>query len=847
MCATPPWRPFPSARRLLAQSVGSVPGVRLVLVLARLRLLGLALLLCASALAAQSAFAAGPAPAGLSTSAQAAESLPKPWRAQPDPDPPPSSELWSMMTAVVLNGAVVSDNQLVHLSGSGQRPQVWLPSELAIRWRMNVQGRAQLDIESVQHVAFCGDTDRCQHDDSTALLSIDLSGDALLPLRVGPPAVEPVAVSDSAAWGAYINYDVSAWHIGKPGLAGQVEGRVYSAHGHGALRLDGVVFSSRFNRGYVAAYWQIDDPVARRSLQIGSTAVPDLAQTPGLPIVGLHVGSNARLQPMSPIQLRPAMLIPEGPRSLRADIFVNGLFQQAADVPYGAFHVEAQALHPGFGSMDVMTTEIDGSKRVTVVPFYQSPQMLEPGRQEWSLDLGFAESAGGRWHPRGLGLTAASLRRGMHRQATLRGQVLAAERASRATLGVDLVDPRLGQVSLSVVKQRTPLHQTSLTWLGLGYERVSRRGLLALRAEQAVQGNCARPAAADGDMGDAARMIGERLMRPCSTVSAAAGLEMGAGWSVSAMYARQTGVHGRYLGVVSAGLRWQLSAQVQLAMTAQRQMVPGARTGQLNLSLVWPIGSGWFGQSSAQRRHGHGTAAQSNLQWSASSVTPLEAGPRSRQQVFGTVGPQAEIGFRHADRTRHFDWQLEGRADSRRTTGRVGLHGAWGVAQGRPFMSRRIEDSFVMVDVGLPNLPVLLDNREVARTNGQGWAIVAEARAHQLNLIGVDTSALPIQYAMPRDQQQLVPGIHGGLVAVFDLSDGGIAVPLMDAAGQRLPAGTVVHISSQRLHTAVTSRGEVFLDRSDRAANLEALGPAGPCRARYEPQAGASALRCAAP
>jgi outer membrane usher protein len=164
------------------------------------------------------------------------------------------------------------------------------------------------------------------------------------------------------------------------------------------------------------------------------------------------------------------------------------------------------------------------------------------------------------------------------------------------------------------------------------------------------------------------------------------------------------------------------------------------------------------------------------------------------------------------------------------------VSGAVGLAEDRVFTSRRINDAFILVDAGLPDLPVLLDNREVARTNADGWAIVTEGRAYQANTIGIDTSALPIEYAMPRDQQSVVPTSAAGVLARFDISDGGIAIPVRDSAGQPIPAGALVLISTQGLPTAITSRSEIFFERSDRAAEITIEWSDKRCKFNFQPQ-----------
>ena len=743
-----------------------------------------------------------------------------------------------LMTAVVLNGTPVSDSQLVHLDGEPDRLLVWLPTAKARQWRMDTQGRAQRFIESVNHVAWCAGRDRCLVDEAAAVLAIDVAGDALLPLVAGPvvpPRAEP---SDAQARGAYVNYDLSAWHQGGPGLAASLEGRAFAAHGHAAVRFDALHAAGRLHHRAVAAYGQIDDPAGARSLQIGSTAIPPLPLAPGLAIVGLLAGSNARLQPLHPQSLRPSLLLQAGPRPVRAEVFVDGQWQRSVDVPYGPYRLDVQPRLPGRGTVDIRATDSDGTRHDTTLLFYQAPQLLQPGSQEWSLAFGVAEAPDGRVRARGAGVAAASLRQGLSSATTVLAQALLTERATRTVLGIDRVDPRLGQGSLSVVNLRSSW-QTQ-TWLGAGYEFVARGGLLALRTERLVQGTCTAPATP----GLGSSRVG-RLAPPCHRLLAAAGLDLAGGWSLSANRGVDIDAAAPARSASQVELRWQFRGQAQLALTVQRQSMTGLRVGQVGVGVVMPLAPGWMGQVSTQQRRGPDTAQPVlRTQWSAFSAPAPGDSAGHRQQLYGSIGPEAEIGARHVAQAETFEWQLEGRADSRGSLLRGGVAGAWGTIEGRRFASRRIDDAFVVVDVGLAGLPVLLDNREVARTNAQGWAVVTEARAHQANSVRVDTAALPAEYALPHDQAQAVPTTHGGVRLAFALSDGGVAVTLVDAAGQHLPAGTRVQVSSQRLHTAVTSRGQVFLDRAGQAADLEAQGPGAGCRARYEPQAGSAVLRC---
>ena len=765
--------------------------------------------------------------------------------------PRASATLEAVVVGLVLNGAVVADSQVVHLQGTGRAAVFWLPLEQARGWRMDVRGRAVRNIEGVVHAAFCDGRDRCVYDDSSALLNLVLQAQDLQPLRVEPARRTAQPLTDPDAVGGWLNYDVSAWHIGGPGLALQLDGRSYTPHGQAALRLDGIYSAGRGRRTALAALWQVDKPEAGWSAQFGSVGVADTVFSANLPLWGLHLGSNARLQPMLPTTLRPLVVVPAADRALRADVFVDGLYRQTAEVAYGPYSVEVQPTQPGRGQIDIVSTDARGVQTRSSLPFYQATQLLAPGVTEWSLDAGWLQDRPqdqSQSPARRLGVVSAGLGRALDRMATLHLQALAGDRTLRVAAAVDTAHPRWGLTSVSVIAQRTPTQPQGQAWIGLAQEYLSRTGSVGVRAERAVQG-CAGPGAgaASGFAADPlSDPLSDRLQRPCQRLSATAGADIDARWSVSAALQAQRESQGRRTALSALALRLQTGGNSQLSLSLQSLQLGAVRSRQVQLSWTLPLSPHWQGQVGAQQRSGADTGLNTAAQWSMQTVAPAGEAAAQRTQVYGSVGAQPNLGLRHAVRAAQLDWRAEGHADNAGHQASAGVSGAIGYAGGRVFATRRIDDAFVLVEVGLPDLPVLLDNREVARTNAAGWAVVTEARAHQPNVVGVDTAALPIEYSMPRDQQAVVPGSTAGVVLRFDLSDGGIALVVRDPAGERLPTGAVVQVSSQRLPTAVTSRGEVFVDRSDRAANVEVQLSGRTCRFRYDPQNAVEVHRCVA-
>ena len=729
------------------------------------------------------------------------------------------------MVSVVLNGTLLADAQLLHREvsrGNATNSRVWFPEREAMDWRMDFATRERRTIEGVPHAVFCDQRDRCFYDESVALLTITLNNDDILPLRF-TQAWAQVDVQAVQSTGAYLNYDLSAFYVGQPGAAAFLEGRTYTPYGHGAVRLGGVVGAVGSYRTVMQAVWQVDLPQQALSWQIGSIAIPDTPLGVGLALTGMRIGSNLRLQPLRSNALKPRM---DGlaERSLRTDMFVDGLFRQTAEVPYGPYSMEMQPQYPGRGEMHLVSTDITGLQISRSLSYYNAPQMLTPGATEWSVDAGVLSSEVQRINLHQPAVASATVRRGMTTELTAQSQLVIARRAERVALSIDTVQSLRGLSSLSMVWQRSDAETSGRLWLGAAHEYLARDISFSVKAEQSL-GACRSDTIADP--------LVERLWRPCRLLSTGLGFSLGGRWSVALSTEVRQDTVNRHTSIAGVGARLQVGTRSQLGLSLQRLAIDGQVASGIYLSWSQPFGGAYEVQVGFQQRAGeHGS-----LQWSAqSAVSPDLQASAQKFQTYGSVGQRNEAGVRTSARMAQLEWRADAKVDQRGVSGAVGVSGAIGVAEGRVFASRRIDDAFIIVDVGIPDLPVLLDNREVARTNASGWAIVTEGRAHQANSVGVDTSALPIEYSMPRDQQMVVPASKAGALARFDISDGGVAIPVRDAQGNTLPAGVSVRVSTQRLPTAITSRSEVFLERSDRPAEITVEWADQRCQFSYNPQ-----------
>ena len=152
--------------------------------------------------------------------------------------------------------------------------------------------------------------------------------------------------------------------------------------------------------------------------------------------------------------------------------------------------------------------------------------------------------------------------------------------------------------------------------------------------------------------------------------------------------------------------------------------------------------------------------------------------------------------------------------------GRAGMRGSIVLADGGLLVGNTLDNSFAIVDSGLPDVAVTRD-RPTGRTNAQGRLLVPDLRAYESNLIAIDPlslddDALPAAFAV-----SVTPADRVGVVARFAAHHVRAArVRLVDALGVPLPPESRATLNGSGASVPVGYDGEVYLNR---AATMIAL------------------------
>ena len=164
------------------------------------------------------------------------------------------------------------------------------------------------------------------------------------------------------------------------------------------------------------------------------------------------------------------------------------------------------------------------------------------------------------------------------------------------------------------------------------------------------------------------------------------------------------------------------------------------------------------------------------------------------------------------------------------------VDGAVAIMNGVHF-ANRIDNSFAVVDTGIPDTRVLVENIPVGETGADGTLLIPTLVARQENSIRIDPASLPVQADMPELKQVVVPASRGGLTVRFkgNVSPASAMVSFKDDKDNWLPAGSEAWVNGSETSFSVGYDGETYLTGLIATNTILIKKPDGtPCNASFE-------------
>ncbi|MBL8512520.1 MAG: fimbrial biogenesis outer membrane usher protein [Betaproteobacteria bacterium] len=748
------------------------------------------------AAAAPSASVAAPKPAQIAFPAPVV--TPVAPSAPPRPTPTADAQRARFLPLdVTINGAKTGNWLLMEKNGV-----LYAPEDAFEEWRVNrrpdsvpVQERGQTWFALTAIPGF-----QSQLDVANQALDLKFQAAAFAATRVTTEREQRHAVTPAtpAAW---LNYDLSQNFSHTQGLTGTRDlGALLEVGVSSEL---GVLTSAHAGRGLFGnaapGNWRRlettfvrDFPSGDVTFKLGDTTTRAGTLGRSTYFGGLQLSRNFGFSPGFIAQPIPS-IAGQASAPSTVELYVNDSLRQTSKVPTGPFVLDNFPLLTGSGQARVVVRDVLGRETVLVQNFFSHGDLLAKGLTDWSLDAGAVRrNLGTENAAYGQRFGSIVVRHGFTDDFTLEGHVEGGResRGAGAVANVALPGQLLGQAGFAVSDDKTVGQGSQWT---LGIEHSSLRHGFTVRAEGSTR--------AYRLLGQGSNTLGySRQLAASYTYSSERLGHMGLG------YARIDSFDQGLLSTYSANYSLQLSRSFSVSVFATR--VNGRSSSEsVGVSVTLPLEGTRAATANATHRagqtDGYASVSQPLGNESGTGWRALAGSRAGDALVEGGVYVQGGYGQASVDAS----------ASRPQKAVRLGVQGGLVLIDKRVFLSRRIQESFALVEVpGYADVGVGFQSSKFARTGADGSALITRLLPYRRNAIRLDPSELPINAELDSIEQIAVPGYRTGVKVTFPVREGrGALIRILFDDNDVAPPGAELKLEGDKQEFFVARRGEAFV------------------------------------
>ncbi|QDW36461.1 fimbrial biogenesis outer membrane usher protein [Bradyrhizobium sp. KBS0727] len=637
----------------------------------------------------------------------------------------------------------------------------------------------------------------------------------------GATTVSPVRTQ--AAWGAVLNYDLLGTSANARSLSVfsgsslTLDGRVFSPYGtlqQSAIVRSGLQQSTEVVR--LDTVFRYSDQQRMVTYAAGDVINGGLAWSRPVRIGGLQAQSNFSLRPdlitMPLPSLGGSAAVPS-----TVDVYVNNMKTFTQEVAAGPFSVKNVPLISGSGNAELVIRDSAGHETRSVSPFYASASLLSPGLTAWSIEAGLPRLSYGSSSDVYLGspIGSATLRRGIFDWMTLEGHAEAAAGLADGGVGAVVRTGNFGvagaALSASTGNRNSGLqaylsYETRLFGLNISassqrtfgsYEDLAsttaRLSFSAANQLQALSGlsyslspNFLAPFAASNATAAANSQIYTSVRAPLALdrVTFSAPLAFDEKSNVSMSFIHLLDCLGNRSDIVTGTFTRSLPFSASGFATIFHDFGSGKNTG-IFAGVTIPLGPSASISSGIAKGQGGMTASIDAVQ--SPGLEPGSYGWRLHAAQGAVIDRQASVSYR----SNYGTVQAGVSETNSSSSAALELRGSITTMDGGVFLSNWIDDGFAVVNVGVPGVAVLHENRPAGVTDSQGMLLLPSLRAYQRNKIEIDPVNLPVDAEIESTHEVVTPADRAGALVKFQVrSDNSSAlVTFVRADGSFVPAG----------------------------------------------------------
>jgi len=548
--------------------------------------------------------------------------------------------------------------------------------------------------------------------------------------------------------------------------------------------------SSYQDDGYIRydTYWTYQDEDDALSWRLGDLVTDSVGWSSSVRIGGVQFGRDFSLRPDLVTYPLPSFAGQAAVPST-VDLFVNGYRNSSNNVQPGPYSLTNMPFVNGAGNAVIVTTDAVGRQVTTTLPFYVSSDLLKPGLTDYSVAAGsIRQNYGISNFDYGPAATSGSLRYGVTDWLTLETHAEGAESLALGGAGAQMKIGSLGVVNGALAQSRMYAdsgrqyswgYQYNQRWFNVGTQhtiRTSSYGDLGLYGSR------------QGNNSNSRYTLSRRSAQYNASVSLNRFGSLGAA----------------FIDIKSgAGDRtrlWNLSwskniwGNSSLYVSASRDQQQGDWAGAI--SLIIPFGEHYSASLSTERNQQGGTAQRAWVSRSMPSDGGLAWDASWAHQSVGSDYRQASLNWRN----RKIDTSVGFYGDSDNTTQWADLSGSLLLMDGGVFAANQVNDAFVLVKTGYPDINVRYENQSMGKTDSQGYLLVPGISSYYPAKYGIDTLNLPADMTAPEVEKRFAVKRQSGYLLDFPIEPlRAASVILHDQQGQPLPVSTQIYRRGQAI------------------------------------------------
>ncbi len=703
-------------------------------------------------------------------------------------------------------------------------------TEIGLKAPGSVQSRVYLD--TIPGLAY-------QYEDVDQKMLISVPSSAMLP-KVQSAAERPAHLDAEKSAGVVLNYGLNAdfgsngagGSFGFNGLTSSVDGWLFSPFGtisasgtHRYRHAGGTSDFIRFETTY-----EVSNANKALTLSVGDVTSSGLSWTRPIRMAGVQIrrdfGLRSDLVTQQLLSYSGAAAVPS-----TVDVFIENNRTFSGTVDSGPFRIEDLPIYSGAGDAVIVVRDELGRAKKQKVSFFAAQNLLKKGLADYSLEVGRAREAYGiESNQYGADTVySGSLRYGLTQNTTLEFHGEGKSDLKMASLGVNVVPFSLAEVSLTggVSQYQGVTAKFANASLRTSIRNVD-ININSMRAE-------------DG-FADLAYATGVDYLGAAALATGGSLLEFPTALDVVSL-AVPMPFTDRKLGLSMIHSQRANSDDLLLS-TSYGQALPGGkgaislngsrnvRTDEttLSLSLSMSLGNRTYARSTVGTDYSGKRAASLYL------ARPL--GERVGDSGYGLQLDDQDGRFlasgRGDYRTRYGKAGVELQTGGGSTYGRGSFEGSLVFTGGNLAAGNTIGDSFALVDLGVPDVPVYLQNRRVTRTNGSGKALVPGLSSNRRNRVSINVADLPETATVGATAMDVVPARRSGASVDFHGSARpNVLVIMRYPDGKMLEPGTFGYLNGAKDETYVGYDGQAWLENVKGRNSLRFDTARGPCTAEF--------------